>query len=64
MIRGVIKKRRCDVAKGKVNFTGKKSKSATKTKKSAKGKGTKSSGKSNAWRAYTGGGISNAPIPD
>lgn len=39
-----------------------------KPKKSSSGKksnkGTKSGAKSNVWRAYTGGGISNAPIPD
>jgi len=45
------------------------SKSKSKTKKPRKRTGGKSGGKkSNAWRAYTGGGggytPSNAPLPD
>jgi hypothetical protein len=38
---------------------------ASKKSKSKKRKARKASGgkKSNAWRAYVGGGVSNAPLP-
>jgi len=42
----------------------KKSSKKSSGKKSSKSKGTGRGSKSQAWRAYTSGGISNAPIPD